>query len=76
MGVGLFRLNMHQGKPHRFYRGFYNLRLSPVSREIAGVSAFFAGLVCLTLSSVFDGTLAATLQTEGTAGDGTHHTDA
>lgn len=37
---GLFKLNMHLGKPHRFYRGFYNLRLSPVSREIAGVSLF------------------------------------
>ena len=43
---------------------------------VADAAAFFAGLVCLTLSSVFDGTLAATLQTEGTAGDGTHHTDA
>ncbi len=44
MGFGLFKLNMHLGKPHRFYRGFNNLRLSPLSREIAGVSAFFAGL--------------------------------
>jgi hypothetical protein len=26
MGFGLFKLNMHLGKPHRFYRGFYNLR--------------------------------------------------
>ncbi len=49
MGVGLFKLNMHLGKPHRFYRGFYNLRLSPVSREIAGVSLFFAGLAGYTL---------------------------
>ncbi|MBA1446439.1 MAG: dimethyl sulfoxide reductase anchor subunit [Chromatiales bacterium] len=46
--VGLFKLNMHLGKPHRFYRGFYNLRLSPVSREIAGVSLFFAGLAGFT----------------------------
>lgn len=44
IGFGLFRLNMHLGKPHRFYRGFNNWRLSPVSREIAGVSLFFAGL--------------------------------
>ncbi len=49
MGVGLFKLSMHLGKPHRFYRGFYNLRMSPVSREIAGVSLFFAGLVAFTL---------------------------
>lgn len=41
---GLFKLNMHLGKPHRFYRGFYNLKWSPVSREIAGVSLFFGGL--------------------------------
>jgi len=45
MSFGLFKLNMHLGKPHRFYRGFYNLRHSPVSREIAGVSAFYAGLM-------------------------------
>ncbi len=45
MSFGLFKLNMHLGKPHRFYRGFYNLRHSPVSREIAGVSAFYAGLL-------------------------------
>jgi Fe-S-cluster-containing dehydrogenase component/DMSO reductase anchor subunit len=45
MSFGLFKLNMHLGKPHRFYRGFYNLRHSPVSREIAGVSAFYTGLM-------------------------------
>ncbi len=45
IGFGLFRLNMHLGKPHRFYRGFNNLRYSPVSREIAGISGFFAGLL-------------------------------
>ncbi len=49
-GVGLFKLNMHLGKPHRFYRGFYNLKYSPVSREIAGVSLFFVGLVGFTLT--------------------------
>ena len=59
---GLFRLNMHLGKPHRFYRGFYNLRLSPVSREIAGVSAFFAGLLGFTLFNLFDGEWARPLQ--------------
>ncbi len=43
--LGLYKLNMHLGKPHRFYRGFNNLRLSPVSREIAGVSLFYTGLL-------------------------------
>jgi DMSO reductase iron-sulfur subunit len=41
---GMFKLNMHLGRPHRFYRGFYNLQYSPVSREIAGVSVFTTGL--------------------------------
>lgn len=42
---GLFKLNMHLGKPHRFYRGFNNLRWSPVSREIAAVSGFYTLLI-------------------------------
>ncbi len=46
---GLFKLTMHLGKPMRFYRGFNNLRWSPVSREIAGVSLFYAGLVVYSL---------------------------
>ncbi len=57
MSFGLFKLNMHLGKPHRFYRGFYNLRHSPVSREIAGVSAFYTGLLgygLFALLAVFD----------------------
>ncbi|MCU7835609.1 MAG: dimethyl sulfoxide reductase anchor subunit [gamma proteobacterium symbiont of Taylorina sp.] len=54
MTTGLYKLNMHLGKPHRFYRGFYNLRYSPVSREIAGVSLFFAGLVLFTFSAFFE----------------------
>ncbi|WP_236860636.1 DmsC/YnfH family molybdoenzyme membrane anchor subunit [Candidatus Reidiella endopervernicosa] len=53
MAVGLFKLNMHLGKPHRFYRGFYNLRMSPVSREIAGVTLFFVGLAGFTLFALF-----------------------
>lgn len=44
LSVGLATLNLHLGKPMRFYRGFNNWRLSPVSREIAGVSLFFTGL--------------------------------
>ncbi len=54
MGAGLYKLNMHLGKPHRFYRGFNNLRHSPLSREIAGVSAFFTGLAGYTFFSLFD----------------------
>jgi DMSO reductase iron-sulfur subunit len=42
---GLFKLNMHLGRPHRFYRGYYNLRYSPVAREIAGVTVFSMGLM-------------------------------
>ena len=52
--IGLYKLNMHLGKPHRFYRGFYNLRHSPVSREIAGVSMFYTGLLGFTLFSYFE----------------------
>jgi len=52
--LGLYKLNMHLGKPHRFYRGFNNLRLSPVSREIAGVSAFFTGLLGYTAFALLD----------------------
>ncbi len=54
MSFGLFKLNMHLGKPHRFYRGFNNLRLSPVSREIAGVSVFFTGLLGYAFLNLFD----------------------
>jgi DMSO reductase iron-sulfur subunit len=50
---GLFKLNMHLGKPLRFYRGFNNWRLSPVSREIAGVSLFFGGLAGYTFLALF-----------------------
>jgi len=52
--VGLYKLNMHLGKPHRFYRGFNNLKHSPVSREIAGVSLFYTGLLGDTFFSLFD----------------------
>ncbi len=52
--LGLFKLNMHLGKPHRFYRGFNNLRLSPVSREITGVSLFYTGLLGYAVLSLFN----------------------
>ncbi|AMK76629.1 MULTISPECIES: DmsC/YnfH family molybdoenzyme membrane anchor subunit [Methylomonas] len=52
--LGLYKLNMHLGKPHRFYRGFNNLRLSPVSREIAGVSLFYTGLLGYSVLAAID----------------------
>jgi DMSO reductase iron-sulfur subunit len=55
--VGLFKLNMHLGKPHRFYRGFNNLRLSPVSREIAGVSLFYTGLLGYSVFALFSNSI-------------------
>ncbi len=40
--LGLFMSTTHLGKPFRFYRGFNNLRHSPVSREGLGVVIFMA----------------------------------
>ncbi len=54
LSFGMAKLNLHLGRPHRFYRGFYNWRLSPVSREIAGVSLFFAGIAGYALFAYFD----------------------
>ncbi len=54
MSFGMAKLNLHLGRPLRFYRGFYNWRLSPVSREIAGVTLFFAGFAGYCLFSIFD----------------------
>jgi DMSO reductase anchor subunit len=39
----------HLGKPHRFYRAFYNLRYSAVSREVAGVAVFYNAMALYTL---------------------------
>jgi len=50
---GLFKLNMHLGKPHRFYRGFNNLRWSPVSREIAGITGFYTLLIGFMVLALF-----------------------
>ena len=60
-GFGMFKLNMHLGKPHRFYRGFNNLRYSPVSREILGVTVFFAGFVGYAVLSLLDWAVLARL---------------
>jgi DMSO reductase iron-sulfur subunit len=49
--LGLFMSTVHLGKPLRFYRGFNNLRHSPVAREGAGVTAFM-GFSALHLLAV------------------------
>ena len=46
--TGLILSTMHLGKPMRFYRGFNNLRYSPVSREALGVALFFSGIAAFT----------------------------
>ena len=61
MGFGLLKLNLHLGRPHRFYRGFNNLKLSPVSREIAGVSVFFMGLLGYGFFGLFENEATRTL---------------
>ena len=44
VSFGLFMSTMHLGKPKRFYRGFNNLRHSPVSREGLGIAIFVGAL--------------------------------
>jgi DMSO reductase iron-sulfur subunit len=46
IALGLLMSTIHLGKPMRFYRGFNNLRHSPVSREGLGIVLFltFAGV--------------------------------
>jgi DMSO reductase iron-sulfur subunit len=61
LAIGMFKLNMHLGKPMRFYRGFNNWRLSPVSREIAGVSLFFGGMTGFGFFSLIDHPIAQML---------------
>lgn len=48
VACALLMSTVHLGKPHRFYRGFNNLRYSPVSREGLGV-ALFLGCAGLSL---------------------------
>jgi len=52
VGYGLFMSTMHLGKPLRFYRGFNNLRHSPVSREGLGIAAFMGFLALHILCSL------------------------
>lgn len=46
IALGLLMSTIHLGKPMRFYRGFNNLRHSPVAREGLGIVLFmvFAGI--------------------------------
>ncbi|MBN51206.1 MAG: aspartate carbamoyltransferase [Spongiibacteraceae bacterium] len=50
-GIGMLMSATHLGKPWRFYRGFNNLRHSPVCREGLGMLLFmvFAGLHLLAV---------------------------
>ncbi len=54
VAFGLFMSTLHLGKPHRFYRGFNNLRHSPVSREGLGIAVFMASLGMHILFSLPD----------------------
>lgn len=51
LAFGLLMSTVHLGKPMRFYRGFNNLRYSPVSREAASLMVFFGLMGCYTLLS-------------------------
>lgn len=72
IGFGLFMSTMHLGKPKRFYRGFNNLRHSPVSREGLGIAIFMSALgmhVLFSLpgNSVFQSIFSSVFSTEITA---------
>ncbi len=63
--MGLFMSVTHLGRPFRFYRGFNNLRYSPMSREGLGLALFsaFLGLTALLLapSNIWVNTMLASL---------------
>lgn len=44
VSLGMFMSTTHLGKPMRFYRGFNNLRYSPVCREGLGIAIFIGML--------------------------------
>ncbi len=50
----LFLSTQHLGKPMRFYRGFNNLRHSPLSREALGVALFLNCLIAVAMLSSID----------------------
>ncbi len=51
-GFGLLMSISHLGKPWRFYRGFNNLRYSPMCREGLGLSLFATGTGVFALFSI------------------------
>ena len=53
MVAGLVLSALHLGKPQRFYRGFNNLRYSPVSREAAAIVVFLGLLGGYALLTAF-----------------------
>ncbi|OMH39215.1 aspartate carbamoyltransferase [Motiliproteus sp. MSK22-1] len=61
VGFGLFMSTMHLGKPHRFYRGFNNLRHSPVCREGLGIAVFMGALGLHIVFSLPDNRLFTTV---------------
>ncbi|MFM9969846.1 MAG: DmsC/YnfH family molybdoenzyme membrane anchor subunit [Burkholderiales bacterium] len=54
VAFGLFMSTLHLGKPLRFYRGFNNLKHSPVSREGLGIAVFLGALGMHVLFSLPD----------------------
>jgi DMSO reductase iron-sulfur subunit len=56
IAFGLFMSTVHLGKPLRFYRGFNNLRYSPVCREGLGIALFMTFLVFHILANVAENT--------------------
>jgi len=57
ISFGLFMSTMHLGKPIRFYRGFNNLRHSPVAREGLGIALFMFFLALHILFSLPENTI-------------------
>jgi len=64
VGVGMLMTTVHLGKPLRFYRGFNNLRHSPVAREGLGIVVFMAALGIHSLASLPANALAVELLPE------------
>jgi len=52
VGIGMLMTTVHLGKPFRFYRGFNNLRHSPVAREGLGIVIFMTALGIHTVASL------------------------
>lgn len=66
VSAGMFMSTTHLGKPLRFYRGFNNLKYSPVCREGLGIAIFIGmlglHLLCsLPANSIFQGMYSAVL---------------